>query len=153
MNVPEWIAGCMEVERKMSELYALLGDKFPEEKTLFSALREEELQHIRTLSLVEPTDNYESKDLSREARLLLRTMDAADTAVHKARFYPLGLEEALKNALTLEEGVVENFATSLPAMGQATGGPDELKVLTGDSQRHADMLRGALIRNGFMRMS
>ena len=153
MNIPEWIAGCMEVERRMSEIYALLEDKFPKERTLFSTLNEEEMRHIQTLSLVEPTDDYGAKDLSREARMLLRTLDAADTFILKAKFTPLQLEEALRTALGLEEGVVENFATSLPRMGEELSEQERVTALYSDSTRHADMLREALVRNGYMRLS
>jgi len=152
MNVPEWIAGCMEVERKMSQLYGLLADKFTAEKVLFEQLQKEEMNHIQTLSLVEPTEDYESKNLSREARLLLRTLDAADTAIRKVQFSALDLEEALNTALSLEEGVVENFATTLPGMGN-TADAGDLRLLSDESSGHADMLRAALIRNGYLHHS
>lgn len=152
MNVPEWISGCMEVERKMAQLYGLLADKFGDEKELFDTLRQEEMGHMQTLSLVEPTDDYESGNISREARLLLRTLDAADTAIRKVQFSTLDLEEALRNALSLEEGMVENFATTLPAIGTLSD-INSLHQLSDESTSHADMLRSALIRKGYMRQS
>jgi rubrerythrin len=152
MNVPEWIAGCMEVERKMSQLYGLLADKFDPERELFDTLRQEEMVHMQTLSLVEPTDDYSSKDISREARLLLRTLDAADRVINKVQFSAMGLEEALKAALSLEEGVVENFATTLPSVGDLND-LQAMDRMTMESTTHADMLREALIRNGFMYQS
>jgi len=152
VNVPEWIAGCMEVERKMSQLYGLLADKFAVERVLFEQLHREEMKHLQTLSLVEPTEDYGSESLSREARLLLRTLDAADTAIRKVQFSTLDLEEALRTALSLEEGVVENFASTLPSMGNMADDV-ELRVLSDESSDHADMLRAALIRNGYMHQS
>jgi len=152
MNAPEWIAGCMEVERKMAQLYGLLADKFAAERLLFEQLHLEEMNHLQTLSLVEPAEDYESKSLSREASLLLRTLDAADTAIGKVQFSALDLEEALRTALSLEEGVVENFASTLPAVGNMAHS-DEIRLLSDESTGHADMLRAALIRHGYMHQS
>lgn len=142
----------MEVERKMAQLYGLLADKFSPEKELFETLKTEEMVHMQTLSLVEPTDDYGSEDLGREARLLLRTLDAADSAISKAQFSALDLEGALKAALSLEEGVVENFATSLTSLGNL-GNMEAIDRMTSESTTHADMLREALIRNGYMHQS
>jgi len=149
MNVPEWIAGCMEVERKMAQLYGLLADKFDTERELFDTLRKEEMVHMQTLSLSETTDDYESKDLGREARLLLRTLDAADRVINKAQFSTMDLKEALDSALSLEEGVVENFVTSIPSVGGLMD-TETLDRMSMESTTHADMLRDALIRNGYM---
>jgi hypothetical protein len=122
------------------------------ERALFDTLQKEEMAHIQTLGLVEPADDYDSKDISREARLLLRTLDAADRVINKAQFSAMDLEDALRSSLSLEEGVVENFAISLPSVGSIQG-RDALDRMSIESTGHADMLRDALMRNGYMHQS
>lgn len=152
MNISDWLSGCMEVEHRMSEIYGLLANRFNEEEALFKNLHKEEMDHINTLSLVESSDDEERQDLDIEARVLLRTIDAADIAISKIRTSALGLEEALKSTLSLEEGIVENFTRTVVPLGSSKPA-DVIRKMNEESITHSDMIREALLRHGFTRDS
>lgn len=152
MEIPEWILGCVEVERKAAELYDLFAKRFPEEAEMFNSLSEEELGHINLLNSVDTADSSSDMDIRLQSMLLLRTLDAMDRLLNQTRTSALELEDALKAAVSLEEGLAESFATSLKSINMLNGSV-EIDSLSEDSSRHADTLRQALIRNGFMHYS
>lgn len=144
------------MEEAVASVYLTFMRLFPEEKTFWEDLFNDETRHQSLLTdarYVESIDLLSSKDiLPSMEHIELSLKSAAYTIVH-IKSNPVTLEEALKIALRLEETMVEIFANELTANLFATDYESLSRRLTAAEKMHISKIEDMMIERGFIQVS
>lgn len=154
MEVQSRILGCIEVENAVIEIYKALKNFYPEEKDFWDGLIADEIEHIVVLRANQFMDDYyelKPEDHPPPMELIIKTIAFAHEFINKLKVSPVGLEEALRTSLSIEESMAESFVGFLMIEDNATKEGFE-KVLM-DERSHVNKIRNFMINKGFIKLS
>jgi hypothetical protein len=154
MEVQSRILGCIEVENAVIEIYKTLKNFYPEEKDFWDGLIADEIEHIAVLRANQFIDDfYELKDEDHPPPLdlIIKTLAFAHEFIRKMKETPVGLEEALRISLSIEESMAESFVGFLMIEDNSRNEGFE-KVLM-DERSHVNKIRNFMIDRGFTKLS
>jgi hypothetical protein len=152
------INGCIAMEHAVASIYSAFVNMFPKEKEFWGELLNDETEHA---SFLIDTANLEDSVIPHtdipppSLPLIVKTLEFANNIKAQLKFGPLSLEEALKEALQLEESMVETYANELISdllMDNVLQTAEFHKML--DSERkHVSRIRDMIMKKGYIRPS
>jgi len=132
-----------ENELKISQLYALYSDKFPDQKEFWENISEEEIIHAQEISklLSEIKDCFVENKFSRG--VIKYVSDFVEKQIEIAKDGNLSLSDAFNSALRIEQSILEKkcFEMFIPTTVTIK---EVLERLNRDTDRHARLLRAEL---------
>ena len=132
-----------ENELKISQLYALYSDKFPDQKEFWENISEEEIIHAQEISkmLSEIKDCFVENKFSRG--VIKYVSDFVEKQIEIAKDGNLSLADAFNSALRIEQSILEKkcFEMFIPTTVTIK---EVLERLNRDTDRHARLLRAEL---------
>jgi hypothetical protein len=150
------IHDCIAVEKAVASIYSTFIQLFPQEKTFWEDLFNDEIEHLSFLIDAEHFGIFQKPQTRVPFPLIKaveRTLKFVEEVSQEIRFRPVSLEDALTLSLKLEETMVETFANKAIADMLATD--DESfteKLLTGE-KIHIDKIRLMMVKKGFLKWS
>lgn len=155
MDFTDRIMGCIVIEKAAADFYKTLIGIFPEERSLWEGLIDDEIRH--SILLAESNAFAEIGDI--EGQILppgmpyiTKTLEFTEGLKEKIRFGTITLEEALRIALMLEESMVESFVNDI-IPEDPTSSFVSLEQILIDEKTHVHRLKDFMIKKGFMRVS
>jgi hypothetical protein len=129
---------------------------FPEEKSFWADLFNDEMQHhswLTSARYIETIDLLPSKDILPSAAHIENSLKSAmNTAAH-IKSNPVTFEDALKIALILEESMVEIFANEFMAHLFASDYQSLSKGIVAAEKLHINKIEDMMIERGFLQLS
>lgn len=156
MKLQDIIDGCIAVEHAAASLYATFMDLFPQEKSFWLELHNDEREHASMLSnstYTEAIDLLPSKDLLPSMEQIESTIDFTRKRNNFIKSNPVTVEEALRTALRLEESMTEIFANELLANLLAHDYESLSRKLFMAEKMHKDKIEDLMIERGFLQLS
>jgi len=144
------------MERVVANIYNTFVQLFPEEKSFWQDIAQDERDHASWLSSVnffEMIDLLPSKELIPTMELIHNSLKFAENKNRHLRSNPMSLEDGLKLALNLEETMVEIFANQLIANVLATSYESLSQKILMAEKIHIDKIEDMMIRKGFLQLS
>lgn len=154
MEIQSRILGCIEVENAVIEIYRTLKNFYPEEKDFWDGLIADEMEHVAVLSANQFIDDFyelRDEDLPPSMELILRTIGFAHDFIGKLKESPIGLEEALRISLQIEESMAESFVGFL--MIEDDSNREAFEKVLMDERSHVNKIRNFMINKGFIKLS
>ena len=154
MDIQSRILGCIEVENAVMEIYRNLKNFYPEEKDFWDGLIADEMEHVAVLSANQFIDDFyelKDEDLPPSMELIIKTIGFAHDFIGKIKESPIGLEEALKTSLAIEESMAESFVGFL--MIEDNSNREAFEKVLMDERSHVNKIRNFMINKGFIKLS
>jgi rubrerythrin len=156
MEIINIINGCVAMEEAVASIYRTFMRLFPEEKTFWEDLANDETQHqawITDAKYIESIDLLSSKDILPSMEHIALSLKSTALTIEHIKSNPVTLEEALKIALRLEETMVEIFANELTANLFAHDYESLSRRLITAEKLHVSKIEDLMIERGFMQVS
>jgi rubrerythrin len=154
MEVQSRILGCIEVENAAIEIYKPLKNFYPEEKDFWNGLIADEIEHVAVLRANQFMDDYyelQPEDHPPPMELIIKTIAFAHDFIRKMKETPVGLEEALRICLSIEESMAESFVGFL--MIEDNSSKEGFEKVLMDERSHVNKIRNFMINKGFIKLS
>lgn len=144
------------MEQTVATIYSIFMKKFPEEKSFWEDLFNDEAQHqsiLTSAEYIESIDLLPSKDIVPSIKLIESSLRSAAYAMSTIKSGTVTLEDALRTALYLEESMVEMFANELMAKIFSFDYKSLSGKLIAAERLHIDKIEDMMIKKGFLQMS
>jgi rubrerythrin len=146
MEIHSRILGCIEVEKAVIEIYSTLKSFYPEEKDFWEGLIADEMEHIAVLRANQFLDDYyelRDEDQPPSMELIIKTITFAHDFIKKMKESHVGLEEALRISLAIEESMAESFVSFL--MIEDNSSKEGFEKVLMDERSHVNKIRNFMI--------
>lgn len=153
------INGCIAVEHAVASIYGSFMKMFPEERSFWEELHNDELEH--SVFLIDTLNIFDSAMLPPDMHppalpFVVKTLEFANNINYRIRQRQVSLEEALRIALELEETMVEifinNLISGMMSENKISSSADFGKMLAAE-QEHVNRIRDMMLKKGVIRPS
>lgn len=156
MELDNFVSGCIAVEQTVASVYRSFMDMFPKERDFWNDLYKDEMDHsnwLTDISISESIDLLPSKDLLPSEELIVNSLAFVEAKLIHIKLNPVTFEEALKDALQLEELMVEAFTNELSANLFSSDYQSLHNRLIAAEKLHINKIEDMMISKGFMQLS
>ena len=156
MELHNIINGCIAMEQTVASIYETFMKLFPEEKSFWGDLFNDETEHqswLTSARYIESIDLLPSKDILPQVAYIESSLKSARNTFAHIKSNPVTFEKALKIALRLEESMVEIFANEFMAHLFASDYESLSQGIVTAEKLHINKIEDMMIEKGFLQLS
>lgn len=156
MSISKRVRGCMELEEATAEIYTKFMRMFPAEAAFWEDMILDEKKHSKLYMIGEFFNIFGEGDGQvgiPPQEIIDKSLEYARGVLRRINESPVSLEDALRMALELEKGALENLPHEMAAPPGTESSVEDFKKILVDELSHIDKISSRMMDKGFMKAS